>query len=55
MPTIPALRRQRQEDLSKWEVRLVYIVSSRIARSTQRDPVSKYKMHATEQTKNTTT
>jgi hypothetical protein len=34
MPLIPALRRQRQ-------VSLVYRVSSRTARATQRNPVSK--------------
>lgn len=34
MPIIPALRGQRQEDLSELEVRLVYIKSSRIARPT---------------------
>jgi hypothetical protein len=41
MPLIPALRRQRQVDLCKFEARLVYRVSSRTVRAvTQRNPVS---------------
>ena len=36
---IPALRRQRQADLSGFEARLVYRVNSKIARDTQRNPV----------------
>jgi hypothetical protein len=41
MLLVPALRRQRQSDLSEFEASLVYRVSSRTARATQRDPVSK--------------
>jgi hypothetical protein len=41
MPLIPALRRQRQEGLCEFTASLVYRVSSRIARTTQRNPVSK--------------
>jgi hypothetical protein len=37
-PLIPALGRQRQ---AEFEVRLIYRVSSKIARATQRNPVSK--------------
>ena len=39
---IPALRRQRQE-ICECEVSLVHRVSSRTARDTQRNPVSKNK------------
>jgi hypothetical protein len=39
MPLIPALRRQ----ISEFEASLVYRVSSRTARATQRNPVSKNK------------
>jgi hypothetical protein len=38
---MPALKRQKQEDLCKFEASLVYKVSSRTARATQRNPVSK--------------
>jgi hypothetical protein len=41
MPLIPALRRQRQVDIYKYEANLVYKVSSRTARTTQRNHVSK--------------
>jgi hypothetical protein len=41
-PLIPALGRQRQED-HEFEASLVYRVSSRTARATQRNPVSKKK------------
>ena len=40
MPLIPALRRQRQEELCELKASLVYSVSSRIARATQGNPVS---------------
>jgi hypothetical protein len=40
-PLIPALRRQRQ--ISEFESSLVYKVSSRTARATQRNPVLKKK------------
>ena len=41
MPLVPTLRRQRQVDLCQFEASLVYRVSSRAARTTQRNPVSK--------------
>ena len=41
IPLIPALGRQRQMDLYECEDSLVYRVSSRTARATQRKPVSK--------------
>ena len=37
----PALRRQRQADLREFEASLGYRVSSRTAKATQRNPVSK--------------
>ena len=40
-PLIPTLGRQRQVDFCEFEASMVYIVSSRPARATQRDPVSK--------------
>jgi hypothetical protein len=40
MPLVPALGRQRQA-ISEFEASLVYKVSSRTARATQRNPVSK--------------
>jgi hypothetical protein len=41
MPLIPALRRQRQLDyFCETEARLIYRVSSRTVKATQRDPVS---------------
>ena len=43
MPLIPALGRQRQADLCEFKASLVYSVSSRTARATQRNPVSKKK------------
>lgn len=39
--SIPALGRQRQEDLSEFQASLVSRVSSRAARDIERDPVSK--------------
>jgi hypothetical protein len=39
MPLIPALRRQGQADLCEFEASLVYRVSFRTARATQRNPV----------------
>jgi hypothetical protein len=41
MPLLPAFRRQRQVDLCGFEDILVYRVSSRTVRATQRNPVSK--------------
>jgi hypothetical protein len=38
MPLISALGRQRQVDLCEFKASLVYRVSSRIARATQRNP-----------------
>lgn len=43
MPLIPALRWQKQAALCEFEASLVYIVSSRIARSMYRKHVSKKK------------
>jgi hypothetical protein len=40
MPLIPALGRQRQADLCEFKASLVYTVSSRSTRATQRNPVS---------------
>jgi hypothetical protein len=40
-PLIPALGRQRQEDLCEFKANLVYRASSRTARAIQRNPVSK--------------
>ena len=41
MPIISALGKQRQVDLSEFEDSLVYSVSSRTAKATQRNPVLK--------------
>ena len=41
MPLVPALKRQRQADLYEFKVNLVYRMSSRRARATQRNPVAK--------------
>jgi hypothetical protein len=38
MPLISALGRQRQADISEFEASLVYRVSSRTAKATQRKP-----------------
>jgi hypothetical protein len=38
---IPALGRQRQADLCEFKDNLVYRISSRIVRATQRNPVFK--------------
>ena len=43
MPLVPALGRQRQADLCELEASLVYRASSRIARTAQRNSVSKKK------------
>ena len=43
MPLIPAVRRQRQVDVCEFEASLVYRVSSRTARATERNPVLKKK------------
>ena len=40
---VPALRKPRQADLCEFEASLVYRVSSRTARTTQRNSVSKNK------------
>jgi hypothetical protein len=47
MPLIPAFMRQRQADFCKFEASLVYRPSSRPARATQRNPVSKNKKQKT--------
>ena len=41
MPVIPAHRRQRQVDLCEFQSSLVYRVSSRADRTTQRNPILK--------------
>jgi hypothetical protein len=41
MPLMPTLRRQSQADLHEFKAGLVYRVSFRIARTTQRNPVLK--------------
>jgi hypothetical protein len=41
MPLIPALRKQRQADLCEFQVSLVYRVSYRTVRATQRNPILK--------------
>jgi Sec-independent protein translocase protein TatA len=41
MPLIPALERQRGRWISEFKASLVYRVSSRTARTIQRNPVSK--------------
>ena len=43
MPLIPALGRKRQADLCEFEASLVYRVSFRTVRDTQRNPVLKNK------------
>ena len=43
MPLIPALWRQRQVDLCEFKDSLVYRVSFRTSRATQRNPVLKNK------------
>jgi hypothetical protein len=48
--SIPAFTRQRQVDLYELQARLIYTVSSRTAKATQRDPVSKTNQ-STNQTK----
>ena len=41
MPSIPALRRQRQVDLCEFKASLIYRVSSRTgSKATERNPVS---------------
>lgn len=40
-PLVPALEKQRQAELCESEAFLVYRVNPRIAKATQRDPVSK--------------
>jgi hypothetical protein len=47
MPLIPAVRRQKQADLSKFKAKLAYRVSSSIARATQRNPVLRKKKKQT--------
>jgi hypothetical protein len=54
-PLIPALRRQRQADHCEFKASLVYRVSSRTTRTTQRNPVSKKKTTTTKKPKTTTT
>ena len=47
MPLIPALGSQRQVDLCEFEASLVYKGGSRIARATQRNPVSEKQKNQT--------
>jgi hypothetical protein len=49
---IPALRRQRQEDLCEFQTSLVYKVSFRTDRTIQRNPVSKNKTKQQQQQQN---
>jgi hypothetical protein len=49
MPLIPALGKQRQEDLCDFEASLVYRLSSRIA--THQENLSQTKQNKTKQTK----
>jgi len=44
MSLIPVLGRQRQVDLCEFEASLLYRMSSKTARTTQRNPVSKKKL-----------
>ena len=41
MPSVPALKRQKQKDLYEFKASLVYRVGSRTARAIQRSPVLK--------------
>jgi hypothetical protein len=50
-PLIPAPRKLRQVDLCEFKASLVYRVSSRIARATQRNLVLKTNKQANKQTK----
>jgi hypothetical protein len=54
MPLIPELWRQRQRDVHEFEASLVYSVSSRTARSTYRNFVSKQNEKKTQPNKNPT-
>jgi hypothetical protein len=51
MPLNPALSRQRQADLCEFKASLVYRVSSRTVRTTQRNPVWKNKTRQIPDTK----
>ena len=51
IPFVPALERQRQVNLCEFEASLVYRVSSRTARDTQRNPVPKTNQQPTNQPK----
>jgi hypothetical protein len=51
MPLIPALKRKRQKDLCEFEAILVYIVSFRTVRASQRNAVSKKKKKRKEKEK----
>ena len=46
-PLILALERQRQADLSEFKASLIYKVSSRTARATQTNPVTKIQKNKT--------
>jgi hypothetical protein len=53
-PLIPVLGRQRQDQwISEFKVSLVYRMSSRTARTTQRNPVSRNKTKQTQTNKQT--
>ena len=54
MPLITSLKRQRREELCEFEARLVYRVSSRTAKATQRSPVLKKKKEKKKRTSITT-
>jgi hypothetical protein len=44
MPLIPALRRKKQADLREFKASLIYRASSRTAKATLKNPVSKTKI-----------
>ena len=47
MPVIPVLRKQRQKDFCEFKASPVYVVNSRTARATQKNPVPENKQPTT--------
>jgi hypothetical protein len=45
MPLILVIRRQRQEDLCEFKASLIYVSSSRTAKTIEKDSISKTKKH----------